>query len=85
MTTSGNLVSLLRNVPIRELVGALERDGFVARRSRGSQRVYRDDNNRRVVLHYHRGSDTLPVGTLSKFLSDTRWTLEDAQRLGIIR
>ena len=84
MTTPSNLVSLLRNTTIRELVSALERDGFSARRSRGSQRIYRADDGRRVVVHYHRGGDTLPVGTLSRFLSDTKWTPEDAQRLGLL-
>jgi predicted RNA binding protein YcfA (HicA-like mRNA interferase family) len=26
----------------------------------GSQRIYRHDDGRRVVIHYHRAKDTLP-------------------------
>ena len=41
MTLPPDLIRLLRNTPVREIVRALERDGFTYRRSRGSSRVYR--------------------------------------------
>ena len=34
---------------------------------------------------YHRGSDTLPVGTLRQILAATRWAEEDLQRLGLVK
>ena len=83
MTTPENLGFSLRNTPIRELIRALERDGFLPRRSRGSHRVYRHDDGRRVVLNFHRSSDTLPRGTLAQVLGDAQWTSEDARRLGL--
>jgi len=74
----------LRNLPVRKLVAALERDGFIYRRRKGSQKVYRHEDGRRVVLHYHRGSDTLPLGTLRQILGATGWTEDDLRRLDLI-
>lgn len=79
------MIEGLRNVPVRKLIRALERDGFVYRRAKGSQRVYRHPDGRRVVIHYHHGGDTLPVGTLKQIIEATRWTEEDLRRLGLIK
>lgn len=79
------MIEELRNVPVRKLVRALERDGFAYRRARGSQRVYRHPDGRRVVIHYHHGGDTLPVGTLTQILEATRWREEDLRRLGLLK
>ena len=81
-----NLAHLLRNVPVRDLVRALERDGFeFYPRSRGSGRIYRHPDGRQVLIHYHRGNQTLPIGTLRNVLAGTQWTEEDAKRLRLIR
>ncbi len=77
------MIDQLRNLPVRKLIHPLEKDGFVYRRREGSQRVYRHPHGRRVVVHYHRGSDTLPLGTLEQILAGTRWTEHDLQRLGL--
>ncbi len=79
------MIEGLRNLPVRKLVRALERDGFEYRRRRGSQRVYRHADGRRVVIHYHRGTDTLPLGTLRQILEATRWTEEDLRRLRLLK
>lgn len=79
------MIEGLRNVPVRKLIRALERDGFVYRRAKGSQRVYRHPDGRRTVIHYHHGGDTLPVGTLKQIIDATRWTEEDLRRLGLIK
>lgn len=75
----------LRNLPVRKLVRALEQDGFECRKSRGSQRVYRHHDGRRVVIHYHHGRDALPIGTLRQILEATHWTDEDYRRLGLLK
>lgn len=82
--TLPELARLLRNTPVRELEGALGRDGFTYRRSKGSGRLYRHPDGRRVVIHYHRGSDTLPLGTLRSVLGSARWSENDLRRLGLI-
>ncbi len=84
MTSPSDLARRLRNVSVRELVGALERDGFSYRRSRGSSRVYRHADGRRTVVHFHRASDTLPLDTIRSILAGTNWTEDDLERLRLI-
>lgn len=71
------MIHKLKNTPVRELIRALEQDGFLYRRRKGSQRVYRHPDGRRVVIHYHRAKDTLPLGTLQSFLQGTKWNEDD--------
>lgn len=77
------MIQKLKNTPIRDLIRALEKDGFQYTRRRGSQRVYRHSDGRRVVIHYHHPKDTLPLGTLQSFLAGTRWNEDDLKRLGL--
>jgi predicted RNA binding protein YcfA (HicA-like mRNA interferase family) len=80
------LVHLLRNSPVRELVSALRRDGFVLEReTRTGGRIYSHPDGRLTVIHYHHGSDTLTRRTLRSVLEATRWTLEDIRRLRLVR
>lgn len=84
MTIPPGLVRRLRNISVGELVRALERDGLTYRRGRGSERIYRHEDGRRVVVHFHRASETLPIGTLRDILISAQWTEEDARRLGLL-
>jgi predicted RNA binding protein YcfA (HicA-like mRNA interferase family) len=79
------MIEELRNTPVRKLIRALEQDGFMYRRAKGSQRVYRHPDGRRVMIHYHHGGDTLPMGTLRQIIEATRWTEEDFRRLGLLK
>ena len=79
-----DLLQQLRNIPVRDLIRALERDGFTYRRRRGAGRLYRHPDGRRTVIHYHRASDTLPIGTLRNVLAGTRWTETDLRHLQLI-
>ncbi len=86
MTNQPNILHLLRNTPVRELEGALLRDGFVLRRqTRTGGRIYSQRDGRITVIHYHRANDTLTRRTLASLLLATRWTEEDARNLGLIR
>lgn len=78
------MIHKLKNTPVRELIRALQKDGFQYTRRKGSQRVYRHPDGRRVVIHYHLAKDTLPPGTLQNFLSGTRWNEDDLKRLKLI-
>lgn len=84
MTDQRLPLALLRNVPLRRLVNALEKDGFRFTERQGSQRIYRHSDGRRVVIHYHKGSDTLPPYVIRNLLLGTRWTEEDLKRLKLL-
>jgi predicted RNA binding protein YcfA (HicA-like mRNA interferase family) len=79
------LIHRLRNTPVRELVSALRRDGFLLEReTRTGGRIYSHPDGRITVIHYHHGSDTLTRRTLRSVLEATHWTLEDVGRLDLI-
>jgi len=64
----------------KELVGVLEKEGFVAVRWRGSHCMLRHPDGRRTVVPVHRG-ETIGPGLLSKILRDTALTRENLERL----
>ncbi len=85
MRPLGPLVHLLRNIPVREIIRGLERDGFVLHRStRTGGRIYRHPDGRTVPIHYHSGSVPLARKTLASVLRATEWTEEDVRRLGLL-
>ncbi len=74
----------LRGLTTQELIRALTADGFEWTRSKGSHRVYRHPDGRRVVVAFHRPSATFPPKTLASMLAGTGWTDADMRRLGLI-
>lgn len=85
MNETNSLVHLLRNLPVSQLIRALERDGFTLRRAtQTGGRIYAHLDGRLTVIHYHYGSDTLTRKTLKSVLDAVGWTREDAERLGLI-
>jgi predicted RNA binding protein YcfA (HicA-like mRNA interferase family) len=60
----------LPRIAARELVRALEKEGFVFSRSKGSHRIYRHpETGNRVTVPYHAGR-TIPPGTLANILRE---------------
>ena len=85
MRNPGRLVHLLRNTPVREIIRALERDGFIRNnRARTGGFWYRHPDGRSLPIHYHTGGETLPRKTLASVIHATQWTEEDARRLGLL-
>jgi len=76
---------LRRSITAREFVTALTLDGFALQRVRGSHRVYRNLDGRRVVIAYHGLGQTFPIGTLRAMVADVGWNEEDLKRLGLDR
>ena len=77
----GQLAHLLRNTAVRLFLAALERDGFLLRKTgQTGSSVYKHPDGRTTVIHYHRGNDTLTPGTLRNVIDATGWTLDDAKR-----
>ncbi|MGH7250582.1 MAG: type II toxin-antitoxin system HicA family toxin [Nitrospiraceae bacterium] len=85
MNEASSLVHLLRNLPVHQLIQALERDGITLRRStQTGGRIYAHRDGRITVVHYHHGSDTLTRKTLKSVLGGVGWDHADAKRLGLI-
>ncbi|MCK6553931.1 type II toxin-antitoxin system HicA family toxin [Candidatus Binatia bacterium] len=77
--------SKLRSLTARQIIAALEKDGFTPARTRGSHRLYRHADGRRVTVSAHRLADTFPPGTLKSMIEvQARWTDNDLQRLGLV-
>jgi predicted RNA binding protein YcfA (HicA-like mRNA interferase family) len=76
--------SKLRSLTAREIIAALEKDGFTLARTRGSHRLYRHADGRRVTVSAHKLSGTFPPGTLKSMIeTQARWSDEDLKRLGV--
>jgi len=74
-----------RGTTARQFIRALHADGFFLQRTnRGSHRIYRHPDGRRVVVAYHHLSDTFPIGTLRAMIADAGWDEDDLRRLGLV-
>lgn len=77
--------SKLRSLTVRQIIRALQADGFSLARQKGSHRHYRHPDGRRVTVSFHHTSDTFRPGTLRSMIEvQARWTEEDLQRLGLL-
>jgi predicted RNA binding protein YcfA (HicA-like mRNA interferase family) len=74
-----------RGLSARQFIRALEDDGFALQRVRGSHRIYRHSDGRRVVVAYHSLSDSFPIGTLRAMIADAGWQDEDLRRVGLLK
>jgi predicted RNA binding protein YcfA (HicA-like mRNA interferase family) len=72
-----------RGVLARHFVHALESDGFILQRVRGSHRIFKHPDGRRVVVAYHSLGDSFPIGTLRAMIKDAGWGDDDLKRLGL--
>lgn len=72
-----------RGITARQLIKALHEDGFELKRTRGSHRIYRHPDGRRIVVAYHRLGDTFPIGMLKAMIRDAGWIEDDLRRLGL--
>lgn len=76
-------MSVRPGVAAREFVRALRQKGFALVRSRGSHRIYRHSDGRRVVVAYHGLGDSFPLGTLKSMIKSVNWSDEDLRNLGL--
>ena len=75
----------LKNVPAREWIRALEHEGFAARKSKGSHHIYQHSDGRRVLVVYHKLSDTFGPKTIKQLLDRTGWQENDLKRLKLLK
>ena len=79
------MMGQLKNTPAREWVNALERDGFRTRKSKGSHHIYQHSDGRRVLIVYHKLSDTFGPKTVKQLLDGTGWNEEDLRNLKLLK
>lgn len=77
--------SKLRSLTARQIIRALQADGFALTRQKGSHRHYHHPDGRRVTISFHHTSDTFRLGTLRSIVEiQARWTDEDLRRLDLL-
>ena len=75
----------LRSLTARELITALQRDGFYFVRQTGSHQRYHHSDGRRVTVAPHGAGDTFTVKTLKSIVErQANWTV-DVVRLGLMK
>lgn len=75
----------LRNITAREFVRALERDGFIFKRQKGSHKIYKHpERGNWVSVPYHPGG-TFTKGILGGLIDDAGWTEDDLIRLKLMK
>lgn len=77
----------IKNISVKELMSALERDGWVNDLARGATQAYiNPSDGRRVVIHYHPGKTYGGQEKLLKgLLKDIGWTDDDFIRLKLAK
>ncbi len=79
------MIAQLKNTSAREWIRALEHDGFVARKSKGSHHVYQHSDGRRVLLAYHKLSDTFGPKTVKQLLESAGWGEAALKNLKLVK
>lgn len=74
----------LRSTTVRQIIRALERDGWTLLRSSGSHQSY-TKQGRLIVVPYHHSGATLPPGTLTDIVDKAGWTDDDLRRLKLLK
>ena len=78
--------SRLRSLTARGLVAALQRDGFIPARQRGSHHRYEHPDGRKVTVPFSSPGDTFLLKTLKSIIEkQASWTEEDLQQLDILK
>ncbi len=73
-----------RNISVRRLIAALERDGFRRTHQTGSHATFRR-GERRLMVAIHAPGTPIPIGTLHRIITDAGWTDDDLRRLRLLR
>lgn len=86
MAYSQHVWRQLKNLTSKQLIDALEADGWKEDITRGATRAFvKDSSSRyRVVIHHHPGK-TYGPRLLRDLLGGIGWSEEDFKRLGLIK
>ncbi|MEK7461163.1 MAG: type II toxin-antitoxin system HicA family toxin [Patescibacteria group bacterium] len=67
----------MRPLPAKRIVAALEDNGFVLTRQRGSHQIYTHPDGRMVPVPWHGGNRPLPTGTFHAIIRQSGLKPED--------
>jgi predicted RNA binding protein YcfA (HicA-like mRNA interferase family) len=84
MDFSKQIWDQLKNISIDDFISALKKDGAILDASKGSARVYRFTDSRRVAIHYH-PHKTYGPKLLKQLIDDIGWTENDLRRLKLVK
>ena len=77
--------SRLRSLTTREIVNALQRDGFEYLRTKGSHQHFHHEDGRLVTVADHSSGGTYSIRTLRSMIEDQAYrTMDDLRRLGLL-
>jgi len=79
-----NIWNQLKNKSPKDLMSALEKDGAIPEESRGAVIGFRYPDGRRVVIHYH-PNKTYGPRLIKALIEEIGWTIDDLQRLKLIK
>ena len=74
----------LRGIRARQIIAALERDGFRKTHQTGSHATFRR-GEQKVMVPIHSPGGTIPIGTLHRMIADAGWMDEDLRRLRLTK
>jgi predicted RNA binding protein YcfA (HicA-like mRNA interferase family) len=72
----------LKNLKAKQIINALERDGAVLLRQKGSHMRFGYTDGRRVTVAV--SNKPIPLGTIQDIFKQTGWTKADLVRLGLL-
>jgi predicted RNA binding protein YcfA (HicA-like mRNA interferase family) len=79
------LIDRLKSVAARDWIVALERDGFLLRKGRGSHHINEHSDGRRALVVYHKLSDNIRAKDYPPTVTSAGWQEADVRRVGLIR
>jgi len=75
----------IKNVTAMKFIKALEKDGFIFKRQKGSHKIYKHpERGNWVSVPYH-PNEAFTKGILDGLISDTGWDDNDLIRLKLMR
>lgn len=84
MSFPSHIWSQLKGISAKELIGALERDGWDRDCTVGAEQIFRKGHGRRVSIHVHPGK-TFGPNLLKSILVDIGWTEKEMRDLKLIK
>ena len=76
----------LASLTARELIRAINQEGFFFVRQRGSHHRYRHPDGRRITVPFTRFGDTFAKETLKSIVEkQAKWTAKDLKRLNLLK